>query len=168
MTLYDEYRTLHPIAAEPSEFRDIVEAEVKRALEWMRGRDNGLPDSVSDWTGDDFKRAKETIAPLFDKITEYESLHYPIDEPSKEEAEAFRRKQEEGLPAEAIKPGRYKVTRQVTYDCNIRQGESGELWVRHVNYPGVSVGWSMPLGFLINSGATFHAEEEEQGCTGNI
>ena len=32
MTLYDEYRQAHPIAAEPSEFRDIIEAEVKRAL----------------------------------------------------------------------------------------------------------------------------------------
>ena len=105
MTLYDEYRKAHPIAAEPSEFRDIIEAEVKRALEWMRGRDKPLP-------------------------------------------------------AEDIKPGRYKVTRQVTYDCNIRQGESGELWVRRVNYPGVSVGWSMPLGFLINSGATFQAVGE--------
>ena len=39
MTLYDEYRQAHPIAAEPSEFRDIIEAEVRRALEWMRGRD---------------------------------------------------------------------------------------------------------------------------------
>ena len=39
MTLYDEYRRERPIAAEPSEFRDIIEAEVKRALEWMRGRD---------------------------------------------------------------------------------------------------------------------------------
>ena len=39
MTLYDEYRKAHPIAAEPSEFRDIIEAEVRRALEWMRGRD---------------------------------------------------------------------------------------------------------------------------------
>ena len=43
MTLYDEYRTLHPIAAEPSEYEDIVEAEVKRALEWMMGRDKPLP-----------------------------------------------------------------------------------------------------------------------------
>ena len=43
MTLYDEYRTLHPIAAEPSEFREIIEAEVRRALEWMRGRDKPLP-----------------------------------------------------------------------------------------------------------------------------
>ena len=39
MTLYDEYRKEHPVAAEPSEFRDIVEAEVRRALEWMRVRD---------------------------------------------------------------------------------------------------------------------------------
>ena len=39
MTLYDEYRREFPIAAEPSEFRGIIEAEVKRALEWMRGRD---------------------------------------------------------------------------------------------------------------------------------
>lgn len=39
MTLYDEYRKEHPVAAEPSEFREIIEAEVRRALEWMRGRD---------------------------------------------------------------------------------------------------------------------------------
>ena len=43
MTLYDEYRREHPIAAEPSEFRDIVEAEVRRALEWMRGRNKPMP-----------------------------------------------------------------------------------------------------------------------------
>jgi len=43
MTLYDEYRQAYPIAAEPSEFRDIIEAEVKRALEWMMGRDKPLP-----------------------------------------------------------------------------------------------------------------------------
>ena len=39
MTLYDQYRQAYPIAAEPSELREIIEAEVKRALEWMRGRD---------------------------------------------------------------------------------------------------------------------------------
>ena len=39
MTLYDEYRRAYPIAAEPSEFRGIIEAEVKRALEWMMERD---------------------------------------------------------------------------------------------------------------------------------
>ena len=39
MTLYDEYRKEHPVASQPSEFSDIVEAEVRRALEWMRGRD---------------------------------------------------------------------------------------------------------------------------------
>ena len=43
MTLYDEYRREFPIAAEPSEFRDIIEAEVKRALEWMRWRDKPMP-----------------------------------------------------------------------------------------------------------------------------
>ena len=43
MTLYDEYRKEHPVAAEPSEFREIIEAEVKRALEWMRGRDDRAP-----------------------------------------------------------------------------------------------------------------------------
>ena len=32
MTLYDEYRQEFPIAAEPSEFRGIIEAEVRRAL----------------------------------------------------------------------------------------------------------------------------------------
>lgn len=46
MTLYDEYREAHPIAAEPSEFRDIVEAEVKRALEWMRGREKPMPADI--------------------------------------------------------------------------------------------------------------------------
>ena len=44
MTLYDEYRREHPIAAEPSEFREIIEAEVRRALEWMRGREIIAPD----------------------------------------------------------------------------------------------------------------------------
>ena len=39
MTLYDEYRREFPIAAEPSEFRGIIEAEVRRALEWMMVRD---------------------------------------------------------------------------------------------------------------------------------
>ena len=99
MTLYDEYRREHPIAAEPSEFRDIIEAEVRRALEWMRGRDKGLPDSVSDWTEADYEVAKEIIAPLFNMIVEYESLHYPIAEPTKAEAEEFRREQEKPLPA---------------------------------------------------------------------
>ena len=31
MTLYDEYRKVFPIAAEPSEFRGIIEAEVSMA-----------------------------------------------------------------------------------------------------------------------------------------
>ena len=39
MTLYDESRREFPIAAESSEFRGIIEAEVRRALEWMRVRD---------------------------------------------------------------------------------------------------------------------------------
>lgn len=43
MTLYDEYRSEHPVAAEPSEFREIIEAEVRRALEWMMGRDKPMP-----------------------------------------------------------------------------------------------------------------------------
>ena len=38
MTLYDEYRRDNPVASEPSEFRDIVEAEVKRVIEWMESR----------------------------------------------------------------------------------------------------------------------------------
>ena len=49
------------------------------------------PASVADWTEADYERAKELMAPLFDMIAEYESLHYPIAEPSKEGAEAFRR-----------------------------------------------------------------------------
>ena len=43
MTLYDEYRKQYPINPVPSEFREIIEAEVRRALEWMRGRDKPLP-----------------------------------------------------------------------------------------------------------------------------
>ena len=46
MTLYDEYRREFPIAAEPSEFRGIIEAEVRRALEWMRGRDKPMPADI--------------------------------------------------------------------------------------------------------------------------
>lgn len=42
MTLYDEYREEHPINPEPSEFKDIIEAEVKQALEWAydKGQDS--------------------------------------------------------------------------------------------------------------------------------
>lgn len=38
MTLYDEYRKQYPINPEPSEFRDIVESEIKRVIAWMKGR----------------------------------------------------------------------------------------------------------------------------------
>jgi len=98
MTLYDEYRRDNPVASEPSEFRDIVESEVRRALAW---RENLV--DVKKWTEADYERAKELMAPLFNMIVEYESLHYPIDEPSKEEAEAFRREQEKPMPAEEEK-----------------------------------------------------------------
>ena len=94
MTLYDEYRKDNPINPEPSEFRDIVESEVRRALAW---RENLV--DVKKWTEADYERAKELMAPLFDMIVEYESLHYPIDEPTKAEAEEFRREQEKPLPA---------------------------------------------------------------------
>jgi len=94
MTLYDEYRRDNPVASEPSEFRDIVESEVRRALVW---RENLV--DVKKWTEADYERAKELMAPLFDMIVEYESLHYPVAEPSKEGAEAFRREQEKPLPA---------------------------------------------------------------------
>ena len=93
MTLYDEYRKDNPINPEPSEFRDIVEAEVKRALAW-RGNLVG----VGKWTEADYEFAKWLTAPLFNMIVEYESLHYPIDEPTKAEAEEFRREQEKPLP----------------------------------------------------------------------
>ena len=36
MSLYDQYRKEHPIVSEPSEFREIVESEVKQALEWYK------------------------------------------------------------------------------------------------------------------------------------
>ena len=38
MTLYDEYRKQYPINPEPSEFRDIIESEIKRVIAWMEGR----------------------------------------------------------------------------------------------------------------------------------
>ena len=38
MTLYDEYRKQYPIDPESSEFRDIVESEIKRVIEWMESR----------------------------------------------------------------------------------------------------------------------------------
>lgn len=46
MSLYDEYRREHPIEPLPSEFQDIIEGEVRRALEWCRGR--GSIDSFGD------------------------------------------------------------------------------------------------------------------------
>ena len=39
MTLYDEYRREHPIAAEPSEFREIIEAEVEHQRREAQMRD---------------------------------------------------------------------------------------------------------------------------------
>lgn len=162
MTLYDEYRREFPIAAEPSEFRGIIEAEVRRALEWMRGRDKPpLPDSVSDWTEADFKRAKELMAPLFDKIAEYESMHYPIDEPSREEAEAFRREQEEGLPAEDIKPGRYKMTAEVIVE-NCCYAEIGcGIKCRGLVYGLKNTLANHCMESAMNIGATFQAVGEE-------
>ena len=160
MTLYDEYRQAHPIAAEPSEFRDIIEAEVRRALEWMRGRDNGLPDSVSDWAEADFKRAKELMAPLFDKIAEYESMHYPIDEPSREEAEAFRREQEEGLPAEDIKPGRYRMMTEVLVETCFHAEIGCGIKCRGLVYGFPNASVNRCLENLANSGATFQAVGE--------
>ena len=49
MDLYSKYREVHPINPEPSEFRDIVEAEAKQAVNF--GFDEG-------WQGG-FARAKE-------------------------------------------------------------------------------------------------------------
>ena len=96
MTLYDEYRKQYPITPEPSEFRDIVESEIQRALAWKGALDKALlHTSVAAWTEVDYEVAKELIAPIFDIITEYESLHYPVAEPTKAEAESFRREQEE-------------------------------------------------------------------------
>ena len=163
MTLYDEYRREHPVAAEPSEFRDIVEAEVRRALEWMRGRDNGLPDSVSDWTEADFKRAKELMAPLFDKIAEYESMHYPIDEPSREEAEAFRREQEGDLPAKAIKPGRYVMTTEVIVGNCFHARIGCGIKCRGLVYGFPTASVNRCLEGAVNSGATFQAVGESDG-----
>lgn len=162
MTLYDEYRKVFPISAEPSEFRDIIEAEVRRALEWMRGRDKPpLPDSVSDWAEADFKRANDLMAPLFDKIVEYESLHYPIDEPSREEAEAFRRKQEEGLPAEDIKPGRYMMMTEVIVEncCYAEIGCGAEC--RGLVYGLTNASANRCLESLVNGEATFQAVGEK-------
>jgi hypothetical protein len=160
MTLYDEYRREHPVAAEPSEFREIIEAEVKRALEWMRGRDKPpLPDSVSDWAEADFKRANDLMAPLFDKIVEYESLHYPIDEPSREEAEAFRRKQEEDLPAKNIKPGRYKMMTEVLVETCFHAEIGCGMKCRGLVYGFPNASVNRCLESLVNGDATFQAVE---------
>ena len=96
MTLYDEYRKDNPINPEPSEFRDIIESEIKRVIAWMKAPP--WPASVADWTESDYEVAKELMAPLFNMIVEYESLHYSVAEPSKEEAESFRREQEKPMP----------------------------------------------------------------------
>ena len=98
MTLYDEYRQAHPIAAEPSEFRDIIEAEVKRALEGMRGR-------------------------------------------------------EKPMPAEDIKPGRYKTTQTTELMVDVVQGIHG-LFVMSDYY-------NLPIEQFYRSNVTFQAVEEE-------
>jgi hypothetical protein len=98
MTLYDEYREAHPIAAEPSEFRDIIEAEVKRALEWMIGRDKPLP-------------------------------------------------------AEAIKPGRYKMTQTTELMVDVVQGTHG-LFVMSDYY-------NLPIEQFCYSNVTFQAVGEK-------
>ena len=145
MTLYDEYRKDNPINPEPLEFRDIVEAEVKRALAW-RGNLVG----VEKWTEADYEFAKWLTAPIFDKIAEYESLHYPIAEPSKEGAESFRREQEKPLPAEEIKPGRYRMT--ATMDVEVRKGPCAPL---------MKIEQVFGIYYLTDfPGATFQAVEE--------
>lgn len=98
MTLYDEYRREFPIAAEPSEFRGIIEAEVRRALEWMRGRDKPLP-------------------------------------------------------AEAIKPGRYKTTQTTELMVDVVQGIHG-LFVMSDYY-------NLPIEQFYRSNVTFQAVEEK-------
>ena len=100
MTLYDEYRREHPINPEPSEFREIIEAEVKRALEWMRGRDKPLP-------------------------------------------------------AEDIKPGRYKMTQTTEMMVDVVQGIHG-LFV-------MSDYWNLPIEQFYHNGTIFQAALEEGG-----
>ena len=93
MTLYDEYRKEHPVAAEPSEFRDIVEAEAKE----------------------------------------------------------FRREQEKPMPAEDVKPGRYRMT--ATMDVEVRKGPCAPL---------MKIEQVFGIYYLTDfPGATFHAEEEK-------
>ena len=149
MTLYDEYRKDNPINPEPSEFRDIVEAEVKRALAW-RGNLVG----VEKWTEADYEVAKALMTPLFDMIVEYESLHYPIDEPSKEEAEAFRREQEKSLPAEEIKPGRYRMIDTMGTLVDVVQGSRG-LWVM-----AIGADLNLPIERFCHRGIVFQTVEE--------
>ena len=104
MTLYDEYRRQYPINPEPSEYEDIVEAEVKRALEWMMGRDKPLP-------------------------------------------------------AEEIKPGRYRMSETTEVMVDVVQGSQG-LWVRSARTYLPKQSWSLPLECLTRKGATFQAVEE--------
>ena len=148
MTLYDEYRKQYPINPEPSEFRDIVEAEVKRVIAWMEALP--WPASVADWTEADYDLAKKLMAPILDRIAEYESLHYPIDEPTKAEAEEFRREQEKPMPAEDIKPGRYRMT--ATMDVEVRKGPCAPL---------MKIEQVFGIYYLTDfPGATFQAVEE--------
>lgn len=100
MTLYNEYRREHPIAAEPSEFRDIIEAEVRRALEWMMGRDKPLP-------------------------------------------------------AEEIKPGRYRMLDTIGTLVDVVQGSRG-LWVMAIN-----ADWNLPIERFCHGGIVFQAVEEK-------
>ena len=98
MTLYDEYRRDNPVASEPSEFRDIVEAEVKRVIEWMESR--------------------------------------------------------KPLPAEEIKPGRYRMIDTMGTLVDVVQGSRG-LWVM-----AIEAVWNLPIEWFCHRGIVFQVVEE--------
>jgi len=104
MTLYDEYRKQYPINPEPSEFRGIVEAEIKRALAWQEAR--------------------------------------------------------KPLPAEEIKPGRYRMTVDVVIGyCKYYGRDTDHDCLGCSQFRIIEPEIICPNGWL--DGATFHAEEEK-------
>ena len=52
-----------------------------------------IPDNPDEWTDADYENAMALVRPIFDQIGTYEAKHFPMDEPSREAQEEFRRDQ---------------------------------------------------------------------------
>ena len=169
MSLYDEYRREHPIEPLPSEFQDILEGEVRRALEWCRGR--GSVDSFGDRIRKLARTFKDARMAL-DMMLEGDSscfatcsLAQECEESKTEECLWLARLEEvlasveKPLPAEDIKPGRYLMRETIEVMVDVVQGSNG-LWVRSAWTYLPKQSWSLPLEYLTRKGATFQAVEE--------